>query len=187
MKSLSSSLTLATLSFLHAGSAKPSSCPLLVRAYPPPAQLFKEPDCQAAVKEIEAYFSKNLTQFPYKDTTFSVSIFSVTEHNLWQWHHPSADLAAKTNTSGKPIVDGDSVYEIGSVSKLLTVYMWLVTQGDRTFSHSIAEYVPELLALSPGWNSLTPDWSEITVEDLAGQMGGLARDCKLVWFLSGKR
>lgn len=178
MKSSSALLLLPILGLLHASSAKPSSCPLLGQTYPPPVQLSKERDFQAAAKGLEAYFSKDLTKYPFNETTFSVGIFSASEHNLWQWHHASADLSAKTNTSGKSVVDGDSVYEIGSASKLLTVYMWLVTQGDRAFSHAITEYIPELLKISPGWNSRTPNWSEITVGDLAGQLSGLARDCK---------
>ena len=126
---------------------------------------------------MESELSKNAKKFPFKDTTFSIGMFSVAEDNLWQYHHAGVSLS-KGNSTRTPIVDGDSVYQIGSISKLFTVYLWLIREGDVLFSHSIAEYLPELLEGQASWNSLTPIWEEITVGDLVGHIGGLARDCK---------
>ena len=58
--------------------------------------------------------------------------------------------------------------------------MLLINEGDRKFNDPITDYLPELstyAAQSP--NPVTPDFESITIGDLAGQMGGLVRDCTL--------
>jgi CubicO group peptidase (beta-lactamase class C family) len=67
-------------------------------------------------------------------------------------------------------VDAESIYRIGSISKLLTVYLWLVREGDVRWSDPIAKHLPELLKYkADSWNNVTPDWNAITIGDLAGQ------------------
>ena len=176
MKRLSPLLVLPLLGICHVSSAKMHACPLLGQQYPPPVQVSKESEFQSAIKTLESELSKSVDKFPFKDTTFSIGMFSVEEDNLGQYHHAGASLS-KGNNSITPTVDGDSVYQKGSISKLFTVYLWLINQGDGLFSHSIAEYLPELLEGQASWNSLTPIWEEITIGDVAGQMAGLARDC----------
>ena len=54
--------------------------------------------------------------------------------------------------------------------------MFLIEDGDRHFNDPIAEHVPALLQAGSDWNLITPEWKDITIGDLAGQMAGLARD-----------
>lgn len=177
MKPLSTLLLLSILGIIHASSAKLRACPLLGQQYPPPVQLSQEPKFQAVTKAFEAQLDTSLDKFPFKQTTFSIGMFSASEDNVWQYHHAGASLSRQINSSCAPTVDGNSIYRIASISKLFTVYLWLITEGDGLFSHSIADYIPELLDVQADWNSLTPSWNNITIGDLAGQMGGLARDC----------
>lgn len=101
--------------------------------------------------------------------------FSTNEEGLlYQFHNTDALVA--NNKYGTQKIDADSIYRIGSISKLFTMYMMLIADGDRHFNDPILEHVPELQKDDSGWNSITPDWSEITIGDLAGQMAGLERD-----------
>ena len=154
------------------------ACPLLGQQYPPPKQLSTEPKFQAATAHIDATLNAAIKSTPYKDSTFSIGFFSTSEDDLvYQYHHTGA--AVQNSSYGTTNVDADSVYRIGSISKLLTVYLWLIHQGESGFNTPIAEILPQLQQYSKdSWNSITPDWSDITIGDLAGQMGGLSRDCE---------
>lgn len=52
----------------------------------------------------------------------------------------------------------------------------LISDGDRHFNDTISEHIPALQKDGSNWNPITPDWSEITIDDLAGQRGGLLHD-----------
>ena len=46
-------------------------------------------------------------------------------------------------------MDGDTVYRIASISKLLTVYTLLLEIGDKYWGRAITDFIPELRALVP--------------------------------------
>jgi len=153
------------------------TCPLLGQQYPPPVGLSTEPAFQDAMDSIGAALDANATAFPYNVTSYSIGVFSVSEPGLaWEYHQTTALLA--NSTQGTRKVDADSVYRIGSISKLLTVYLLLVSQGDGSLSDPITKWIPELEDSNVTGRALS-DWSTITIGDLAGQMGGLVRDCRL--------
>lgn len=104
-------------------------------------------------------------------------MFSASDNGLfYQYHHTGPAVA--NSTFGVNKVDADSIYRIGSISKLLTVYLFLLCESDIRWSDPVSKYLPQLLEdKQNSWNEITPDWDEITIGDLAGQMGGLARDC----------
>ncbi|KAK3695993.1 hypothetical protein LTR37_018211 [Vermiconidia calcicola] len=158
------------------GRTKLQACPLLGQQYPPPVQLTAEPKFQAAAKSLNAVLDKSVKQSPYNETSFSVGMFSTDDDQLiYQYHYTSA--AVRNSSTGTKAVDADSIYRIGSISKLLTVYMFLISEGDRKWDVPIVEYLPQLREFSEqSWNPMTPDWQDITLGDLAGQMAGLARD-----------
>lgn len=168
---VSTALKFETRSNLHA-------CPLLGQEYPSPIQIKDEATLQAAGRSLDATLNEKVKKAPYKETTFSLGMFSTSDDGLvYQYHHTSNAVA--NSSYGTNNVDANSVYRIGSVSKLLTMYTWLIQDGDRRFNHPVADYLPQLLKYSAdSWNSVTPDWEEITIGDLAGQMAGLARDCR---------
>lgn len=59
---------------------------------------------------------------------------------------------------------------MGSISKLMTIYLWLVEVGDVRWNEPVSKHLPELLTYKgDSWNDITPDWSAITLGDLAGQ------------------
>lgn len=150
-------------------------CPLLGQQYPQPVQIASEPRFQAAVKVLEGGLKQKSSNGTFNKLSFSLGMFSTSEDNLlWEYHHTSAGVA--NSTYGVQEVDADSIYRIGSISKLLTIYLWLISDGDRRWNHPITDYLPGLLEVSNSGNGVTPDWESITVGDLAGQMAGLNRD-----------
>lgn len=90
--------------------------------------------------------------------------------------------AANLNVSGGSTrrVTGDSVYRIGSVSKLFTVYTLLLNGGEKIWDKPVTDYLPELKkAISrPGSNSALDyvQWDQVTIGALASQLAGIGRD-----------
>ena len=78
-------------------------------------------------------------------------------------------------------IDSDTVYRLGSLTKIFTVYTWLAQDGDVKWNEPITKYVPELAQAAdkakddPVGNVA---WDEVTVGSLAGQLSGAGRDCK---------
>ena len=76
-----------------------------------------------------------------------------------------------------------SLYRIGSISKLFTVYTLLVNYGWEHWDDSITKYLPELQGaanLEADTSVAHADWSKVTVGDLASQLSGIGRDCEFI-------
>ncbi|KAI1265839.1 beta-lactamase/transpeptidase-like protein [Xylariaceae sp. FL1019] len=151
-------------------------CPLRGQQFPAPTGLSSEALFMNATKSIEQILTANITQSPYNDTTFSLGMFSTSDDGLlWEFHHTDSTVATSGNGTNK--VDADSIYRIASISKILTVYQWLIKDGDRKFNDPISDFIPELVKYQVKHDYYpTPDWDEITVNDLAMFLAGVARD-----------
>jgi CubicO group peptidase (beta-lactamase class C family) len=66
------------------------------------------------------------------------------------------------------------------ISKLFTVYLFLIEVGDIHFSDPVTKWVPELKAAAKAPSDAVSrvDWNAITLGNLASQMSGIGRDCK---------
>jgi CubicO group peptidase (beta-lactamase class C family) len=159
--------------------AVPTACPLRGRQYPPPVELAGESAFHASAKAVDAILDKTVETSPYDKISFSVGVFSTSDNDklLYQYHHTTP--AIKNSKQGARTVDSNSIFRIGSISKLLTMYLWLINDGDRKFHDPISTYIPALKKYSEESTGFTTSWDEVTIGDLAGQMGGLSRDCKL--------
>ncbi|KAK5047510.1 hypothetical protein LTR84_006607 [Exophiala bonariae] len=122
-------------------------------------------------------------QFDSNTTTFSLQVFSTsTDPPLYEFHHTAPGL--EYSGTGVREVNSDSIYRIGSVTKLLTVYSFLNTAGDANFHDPVTRWVPELRAAASSNNS-TEDpveyvaWNDVTLGQLAAQMAGIGRDGSL--------
>jgi hypothetical protein len=163
------------------------NCPLIGPEFPPPQRLAEHPIWKKAIENITAVFDyidvSNITgvdRFSY-----SIQIFSTNPGPpiLWERHRTAKDLPA--NTTGVRAVDGDTVYRLGSVSKVFTVLTFLAEAGDVAWNQPITKYIPEL-ANHTGRSSSADfdpvretDWDDITIGALAAQVSGLGRDCML--------
>jgi hypothetical protein len=162
------------------------NCPLIGAEFPPPQRLAEHPTWKKAVDNLTAVFDyidvSNITgvdRFSY-----SIQIFSTNPGPpiLWERHRTAKDLPA--NTTGVTNVDRDTVYRLGSVSKVFTVLAFLAEVGDTEWNQPITKYVPELAKLSGRASSADFDsvretsWDDITIGALASQVSGIGRDCE---------
>ena len=70
------------------------------------------------------------SDYSLKTTSFSIAMFSTSSSALvYERHH--TDSVIRNSTVGTRKVDADSVYRIGSVSKLFAVYLLLILEGER--------------------------------------------------------
>jgi CubicO group peptidase (beta-lactamase class C family) len=115
-------------------------------------------------------------------TSFSLQLYSLHEADpLFTYHYAAPALAEPTEGVAAP--DSNTVYRIGSVSKLLTVYIYLIKAGDASWNDPITKYVPELTEYANATADVlstdeidTVGWKEITVGALASQLAGIGRD-----------
>lgn len=89
-------------------------------------------------------------------------------------------------TLGVSTVDQDTVFRVGSVSKLWTIVLFLVEEGLWPFQEPIVRFIPELheaaskLQWDPRKRRDAIDyvrWGEISMGELASHLAGIARDC----------
>lgn len=124
-------------------------------------------------------------QLNNNDTSFIVDIWSIhgddNGTSVYNFTHSAPSLSAPS--SGVAEVDDDTVFRIGSMSKLLTVYIFLIAAGDASWSDPITRYVPELAAYAEANRQNVKsdgigyfDWDSVTLGALASQQGGIFRD-----------
>jgi hypothetical protein len=159
-----------------------NACPFLGPDLPAATNLVNSPAVQNATSILKARIEDGITSgllFP-NQSSFSVGIFSTnTSASLFEYHFTSPILATSNGTKK---VDSNSIYRIGSISKLFTVYTFLIEDGDAHFHEPITKYVPELLEASQQHRASDAanfvDWKSVTVGNLASQISGIGRDCQ---------
>ncbi|KAB2577880.1 Beta-lactamase-related protein [Lasiodiplodia theobromae] len=162
--------------------ATTQNCPLAGQLFPPPTN----PESSAALSAAHASLTSQLDaaltsgavlplNITINDTFFSIGVFSA-DATLFDYHYA---VPGQENATAEGKVDSDTVYRIGSISKLLTVYTLLVERGDVDWNQPITKFIPEL---SDSTDDDDEDelgkvrWEDITVGALASQMAGIARD-----------
>lgn len=127
--------------------------------------------------------SKNITAegFDASTTSFSVNIFSAHEcESIFQYHFTSSSL----NSSSTKKVDENTVYRIGSITKVVTVLALLLQDDKVHFDDPITKHIPELARIAARQAAVatenfddiaTTQWSHITVGALASQLAGIGR------------
>lgn len=115
-------------------------------------------------------------------TSFSVSLFSGSDSAgddpiIFEYHHTATLSATAEN------VTAQTLFPVGTLTQLFTVYSWLVATSDGCWASPITNFLPELkqTSLSPSQYDidLAVDWDSITVGSLVSHMSGLVRDSKL--------
>ncbi|KAK2878142.1 hypothetical protein FQN49_001117 [Arthroderma sp. PD_2] len=186
---LSTTVSVA-LSLLLAGpsSAEYHSCSLIGPSVPIPKAVSSTSAFQDALVSIKKAIADAISSgsTPYggldldaNSTSFSLDIFSIhEEETLFTYHYDAPGLAGSTD--GVKKVDSDSIYRIGSISKLLTIYTFLATVGDASFNEPITKYILELAEYAAQQaeydHTEFMDWDSITIGFLASQLGGIPRE-----------
>ena len=171
----------------HAYSWTP--CPLLGQSVEPPTNLTNVPAVQEAFANLRATL-KNSTATGLTDygswsptnNSFSIGIFdATTPGQLFSYQHSSEALEGAEK--GVKNVTENSIYRIGSVSKLITVYLFLTELGPKYWNRPVTEFVPRLKQAAENCSASEDsadcaDWDAITLGSLASHMAGIGRDCK---------
>lgn len=160
-------------------------CPLYGQNYPAPTGLANSKHIAAAAESVlNQLLNANNETTAYgpldtKATAFSVDFYSlVDEDALFNHHYMPAQLLDQ-RTVGVEEVDSDTIYRVGSVSKLWTVYLFLLAAGDQSWNDPITMFIPELQEISQT-QEIDPtsdvDWESITIGALASHLAGVGRD-----------
>lgn len=174
--------------FLFASTFLPSlshafqNCGFGTPDFPAPKNLASSATIEKAFHEFKSAIDDGLASgnFSSNSTSFSVEIFSThSQTSLFQYHHTAPNLAV---SNGTKLVDSNSIYRVGSVSKLLSVYTFIIEAGDKHFHESVTKYIPELAAATHDYSTANAadvvDWESVTVGEIASQMSGIGRECK---------
>jgi len=177
-----------------AASPKSNYCPILGPVFPAPIHLSSSKSFAAATKEL----SKELEQaiagtselsslFLSNQTSFTVQVFSANdESSLYEHYYTSKSV--QTYKEGVKNVDENTVFRIGSASKLITVLLFLIEKGDSVFHEPVVKYVPEIQQAITAMRANSTQqqdkidfiqWEQVTIGEIASQMSGVLRDCKL--------
>lgn len=160
-------------------------CPLYGQNYPAPTGLATSKHVEAAAESVlnQLLKAKNETTaygpLDTETTAFSVEFYSLDDEDaLFSQHYTPTHLQSQ-RTAGVKEVDSDTIYRVGSVSKLWTVYLFLLAAGDQTWNDPITNFIPELQEIFQT-EELDPtsdvNWESITVGALASHLAGIGRD-----------
>lgn len=149
-------------------------CPLLGPAF---SSNFDLSETDAFVEAIEAFpdviealFESGLANG--NASSFVIDVFSgVTNDSLYTYTHHAT--APEMNETFPPSLDDGTIFRIGSVSKLLTVYAILTHTGSlEVFDHPVTQYLPELAGNRDRDPLNRIVYEEITIGALASHQGG---------------
>jgi hypothetical protein len=164
-----------------------TNCPLIGPDFPAPKSLPSSKTFQSAITNLTQILSNALTTgitsygpFDPTNTSFSIEMFSTHQPLPLYTNHSSSPLLAESQYGTKS-VDSNTIYRIGSLTKLISVYTFLIQDGDIKLNEPVTKYVPELLAAAQALNA-TQDpldhvaWEDVTLGELASQMADIGRD-----------
>ena len=179
MCQLRSSLSwaVASLSILlthGANAAIDGYCPPLGPVLPAPTTPSSNPAIRSTVAVLQETLQLMTAQYNY--SAISLGVKSIHEDvPMLEFHHTPQNLDPK----GVSDINSNTVYRIGSVSKVFAVLATLKTKGVN-LNDPITKYIPELNDLkkqTPKQNAIyVVDWDSITLGALASHLSGIASD-----------
>lgn len=179
----------------------------LIGTYPPPLDLSSDQSLiPQSWKNLTANFDTYLKDGETKgfeafagveNVTFSLGLFSLHDPaaSKLQYHYASPETVNAVNGTNK--VDGDSIYRMASVTKLITVFAGMLEMSEAQWNTPLSEVFPvlgEYARANEGKSDPieTIQWDEVTAWSLANQLsgfpaGGIAGlDLLAVFLASGK-
>ncbi|KAI0018873.1 beta-lactamase/transpeptidase-like protein [Xylariomycetidae sp. FL0641] len=159
------------------------NCPYPGPAFPKPTNLAASDAIQTALLNLTATFDARGAD-PAQNvngTSWSIQAFSSSDAGdapLWAHYHTALNLLT-ADTPGVRAVDADTVYRLGSLSKIFTVMTFLAEAGDAYWNTPVTRFVPELELLADAADYdpvLHVAWDQITLGALASHTAGIVRD-----------
>ncbi|KLU82226.1 beta-lactamase [Magnaporthiopsis poae ATCC 64411] len=149
-------------------------CPIMGAVLPAPTQ----PASHAAVQKALEKFKTTVEQIVggLNRTAVSVAVKSIHESSpLFELHHTPSTLDPR----GVKKVDANSVYRLGSISKIFPVLALLKLDG-VSLDDKVTKYLPELRTLGDQASVRNVvsqvEWDEITLGALASHLSGVGAD-----------
>ena len=179
MRYLSLLLPLGLAVLPQLAHAQQPVCPLLGPIFPPVQYLAESNTISNAVANLDKTFKeldRNGT-FHELNTTLYVQAFSASDTLFQRGYVPQGMKGFLTSGN----LNENTVFRVGSVSKLLTVYTLLAEVGMDHMNDPVTKWVPELArAAKKGKGDPTRQvqWNEVTIGQLCGHMSGVSRNCK---------
>ncbi|KAJ5639546.1 uncharacterized protein N7484_007408 [Penicillium longicatenatum] len=163
-------------------------CPLLGPTYPPFKLETRDPIIVDSLKNLTESFDELMRTgigengpITKNTTTLGMALFSANNGNaqdepfFWQYHYTAPEYKKIIRRSQN--VTKDSIYRIGGLTEVFTVWSLLLTVGDKIFNDPVTKYLPELANGSSTATSIShTKWDEITVGQIASHMAGTARN-----------
>lgn len=163
-------------------------CPFLGPDVPAPISLSLSSSIKTATSSLEKSLDAALRsstafdQLDSQNTSFSLDVYSIYDTaSLITYQHSAPGLAQPKQ--GISTVDSNTIYRLGSLSKIWTVYLYLIEAGDTSFNDPVTRYVPELAAYTAEKAAELKEnainfinWDDITVGALASHLAGVPRD-----------
>ncbi|KAH8665353.1 beta-lactamase/transpeptidase-like protein [Ilyonectria robusta] len=165
-------LVLLTLARSALSQTTPT-CPLLGPVFPP---VRKNLGDSRAIKDAVVQLTGLMDEVVEAgtNTTFYVQAFSGTDKLFHYKYVPES--TKKSLTSGS--LNENTVFRIGSVSKLLTVYTLLAEVGIKRLNDPVTQWVPELAKAVKHRRDPVQgtQWDEVTIGQLGSHMSGIGRN-----------
>ena len=146
-------------------------------AFPAPKSFRGTASLRSATKAFHSSIA-NSAIIQANETAWAIAVFSTADDEpLYErYFTPEYDV-------GVPEVNKDSIFRLASVSKVFSVWSFLMEVGDEHFNDPITRYVPELDAIcNTSVTGVVYDdidqvrWNEVTLGQLASHLAGIPRD-----------
>ncbi|KAI1427746.1 beta-lactamase/transpeptidase-like protein [Xylaria sp. FL1777] len=159
------------------------NCPFPGAAFPKPTNLAALPTIQAALSNLTTAF-ETYDETPSNKpngTSWSLQVFSASsDEPVWEHYHTAKNLLDQDE--GNFTVGPDTIYRLGSLTKIFTILTFLAEVGDSSWNDPVTDYLPELEILAAKARTdpvMYVDWSSVTIGALASHMAGIMRDYAL--------
>ena len=160
-----------------------TGCPILGPAFPAPTALSEDPTFLSKAEELTSKLNDAIKNGSLPAISFAVQVFSSEEDDApFDFYH--TDDPVKVGSVGVQEVDEDTMFRIGSISKLWTMFLFMTLEGTQYFHEPVSKYVPELrtnYSAAQAKDTINYlQWSDVTIGELASHQAGLARDCMII-------
>jgi CubicO group peptidase (beta-lactamase class C family) len=109
--------------------------------------------------------------------TFSIGLFSMHDEAAqaaYQYHHTGPDVAQ--SSLGVTSVDGDSIYRVASITKLMTALVGNLRLNASEWNRPLTDIFPEIAELPVDDPLEQVEWEQITPLALVNQVTGLVQN-----------
>ncbi|KAH7207360.1 beta-lactamase/transpeptidase-like protein [Fusarium oxysporum] len=177
MNYLALALSLGLATIPQQANAQETPCPLLGAIFPPVQHPLKSSAFSDTIAQLNATFNeldRNGTLEGF-NTTFYIQAFSASDTLFQHGYVPPSMKGFLTSGS----LNEDTVFRVGSVSKLLTVYTLLAEVGMKRMNDPVTKWVPELAHAArknKGDPTRKVQWDEVTIGQLSGHLAGISRN-----------